>query len=282
MGTNVGTAHRTDEAFADGDTGRCAPGVNGSAPETSTTSRRSSGRRWARSSAVVVAVGLAATGCSGGKGAASIAKPAASTSPIVTTTTSTTSTTSTVAATTTTTTTTVATTTTSTTSTVAATTTTSTSLTPLTEAVIAPPQGFALSHAAGARNGPMTAAELNKIMNSSTVADDTHYVDGYHAVFDSRSDNSYIEVMLADFATAEDAASFQGGFEPSATAVSVDDPAIAGADDFDSPTPNPDGSFDHGVLAAKGNRVMFIDKVTRSATRDPFVDAMAQLQYAKM
>ena len=57
---------------------------------------------------------------------------------------------------------------------------------------------------------------------------------------------------------------------------------IPGADDFNSPTPNPDGSFDHGVIAAKGNRVMFIDKATDSATRDPFVDAMAQLQYAKL
>jgi hypothetical protein len=47
-----------------------------------------------------------------------------------------------------------------------------------------------------------------------------------------------------------------------------------------STTANPDGSFDHGVVAAKGRRVMVINYLTRTATAVPAVTTLSHQQYA--
>jgi hypothetical protein len=148
--------------------------------------------------------------------------------------------------------------------------------------VIPAPADFTLSHRAVAHNGSLTAAGFDQLMNSQTEAADDHFVNGYHAIYDSNAGGDSIEVMLADFATADDAQSFQGGFVPSDTTTSADDPAIAGAYDFDSTKANPDGSFDHGVIATKGKRVMVIDYYTGNASAVPAVFTLAQRQYGQL
>jgi hypothetical protein len=152
----------------------------------------------------------------------------------------------------------------------------------LASVVVPAPAGFVVAHEASARNGPMTATDLNQMLNSSTVASESHYVDGYHADYDNLANQDTIEVFVADFASNQDAQSFQGSFVPSDTAKSINDPAIPGADDFNSTTANPDGSFDHGVIAAKGKRVMMIDYLTGAPTAVPAVAALAQQQYARI
>jgi hypothetical protein len=119
-------------------------------------------------------------------------------------------------------------------------------------------------------------------MNSSTLATDVHYVAGYHAVYDSITGEDSIDVLVADFATADDAQNFKSGFVPSNTTVSVDDPTIPGADDFDSTKANPDGSFDHGVIAAKSQRVMVMDYSTGNASAVPTVASLAHRQYGQL
>jgi hypothetical protein len=148
--------------------------------------------------------------------------------------------------------------------------------------VIAAPAGFALSHAADVRNGPMSAADLNKMLNSSTAASESHYVDGYQVWYDSTASADTIQVFVADFATDQDAQNFKASFVPSNTAKSVDDPVISGADDFNSTTANPDGSFDHGVIATKGKRVMVVDYRNGTAAAVPAVGTLAPQQYGKL
>jgi hypothetical protein len=128
----------------------------------------------------------------------------------------------------------------------------------------------------------MSAADLNKLLQSSTVASDTHYLDGYQATYDSKAGEDTIEILVADFASDQDAQDFQGGVIPSYTVNSVNDPVIPGGDDFNSSTANPDGSFDHGVVAAKGRRVMFVDYLTGTVTAVPALAALARQQYAKL
>jgi len=128
----------------------------------------------------------------------------------------------------------------------------------------------------------MTAADLNQLLQSTTAASDTHYIDGYHATYDSKTGEDTIEVLIADFASEQDAQAFKSNFIPSDTARSVDDPVISGADDFNSTTANPDGSFDHGVIATKGKWAMVIDYVTGTSAAVPAVAALAQQQYAKL
>jgi hypothetical protein len=221
--------------------------------------------RWTQITSVALGLALAALGCGGTtlRAATGTAKWTPTTSAVTSITTSTTAPTTTVPSPTT-------------------TTTAAASTLPPAAVIIPAPAGFTLSHRAIAHNGPLTAAGFNQLMNSSTEAIDDHFVDGYHAIYDSIAGPDTIEVIVADFATTDDAQSFQSGFVPSDTTTAADDPAIAGADDFNSTKANPDGSFDHGVIATKGKRVMVIDYYTGSASAVPAVATLAQRQYGQL
>jgi hypothetical protein len=220
--------------------------------------------RWTQITSAALALAVATLGCGGKslRAATGTARSSRSTSTLASTTTSTAATT--------------------TTPPQATTTTGAPSAMPLAAVVIAAPAGFILSHGADVRNGPLTAAGFNQLMNSSTFATDVHYVSGYHVVYDSIGGEDSIDVLVADFATADDAQNFKGGFVPSNTAVSVDDPTIPGGDDFNSDKANSDGSFDHGVIATKGKRAMVIDYYTGSASAVPAVPTLARRQYGQL
>ena len=59
------------------------------------------------------------------------------------------------------------------------------------------------------------------------------------------------------------------------------DAAIPGARDYDSTSPY-QGTYAHGVIAAKGNLAVIIDDATGSPTRALLVEKMARQQYAAL
>ena len=142
------------------------------------------------------------------------------------------------------------------------------------------PPGFALSQDPGEHSGPMNATGFNKYMGSGNPAASLHFVRGYDAFYDSPN-GDIIEVTLFQFATQDDATLFKAGWVPGGPVNSKADPAIPGAEDYDSTTVD-QGSADHGVIAIKGNEAFAIDDVTSSTAPVPLVETMARQQYAAL
>jgi len=92
---------------------------------------------------------------------------------------------------------------------------------------------------------------------------------GYDVTYDSNTTSDSIEVTLFQFATPADATAFKA------------DPVIPGGDDYDSTAPF-QGTYDHGVIATKGNLAFVIDDATGSAAPVPLVETMARQQYAAL
>jgi len=88
-------------------------------------------------------------------------------------------------------------------------------------------------------------------------------------------------VILFQFATQNDAAFFKAGWSPGEPVNSKADPAIPGAEEYDSTTVDQDAA-DHGVIATKGNTAFIIDDVTSTTAPVPLVEAMARRQYAAL
>jgi len=144
--------------------------------------------------------------------------------------------------------------------------------------VVPAPAGFTLSQSSDVHNGPMNAADFNQYWGDPASL---HFVRGYDVTYDSNTSSDSIEVTLFQFATAADAAAFKAGFVPGGPVNSRADPAIPGASRYDSAT-GYQGTYDHGVIAAKGNRAFVIDDVTGSAAPVPLVEKMARQQYAAL
>jgi hypothetical protein len=145
------------------------------------------------------------------------------------------------------------------------------------------PAGFALSTRAAIHNGPVDAAGFNKFNQSATAAADLHFVAGYDVTYDSLTGSDSIEVTQLDFGSSSDADAFQEGFSFSDQPTgSADDPVIPGGYDYNSPKANPDGGFEHGVIAIKGSRAMVIDYLNSNIGPMPLVAAIAKQQYADM
>jgi hypothetical protein len=151
----------------------------------------------------------------------------------------------------------------------------------LTAKVVPAPPGFALSQGADAHNGPMSAADFNLYMGSGNLAAGLHFVRGYDVTYDNPSTGDSIEVTLFQFATPADATIFKAGWVPGGPVNSKADPVIPGADDYDSTSAN-QGTYDHGVIATKGNRAFVIDYANGSAAPVPLVERMARQQYAAL
>jgi len=147
--------------------------------------------------------------------------------------------------------------------------------------VVPAPAGFAPSQLADVHNGPISAAGFNQLMGEGNPAASLHFVRGYDVTYDSNTSSDSIEVTLFQFATAADAAAFKAGFVPGGPVNSRADPAIPGASRYDSAT-GYQGTYDHGVIAAKGNLAFVIDDVTGSAAPVPLVEKMARQQYAAL
>ncbi len=147
--------------------------------------------------------------------------------------------------------------------------------------VVPAPAGFALSQYADVHNGPMSAAGFNRYMGAGNLAASLHFVRGYDVTYDSNSNGDSIEVTLVQFATPADATNFKAGFNPGGPITSRADPVIPGGDDYDSTSPY-QGTYDHGVIATKGNLAFVIDDVSGSAAPVPLVEKMARQQYAAL
>jgi hypothetical protein len=146
--------------------------------------------------------------------------------------------------------------------------------------VVAAPPGFALSSNPGEPSGPMNAAGFNTYMGAGNLAGSLGFTRGYDVFYDGPG-GDVIEVTLFQFATGNDATAFKAGWVPGGPASSTADPAIPGAEDFDSTTVI-QGGADHGVIAVKGNTAFVIDNVTPTTTPVPLVRAMARQQYAAL
>ncbi len=147
--------------------------------------------------------------------------------------------------------------------------------------VVPAPSGFTLSQAADVHNGPMSAADFNRWNSTSNLAAQLHFIRGFDVTYDSNTNSDSIEVTLFQFATPADATDFKAGFVPGGPISSRADAVIPGADDYDS-TSAYQGSYDHGVIAAKKSLVFVIDEVTGSAAKVPLVEKMARQQYAAL
>ena len=149
--------------------------------------------------------------------------------------------------------------------------------------VVPAPTGFALSQDPSEHSGPMKAAGFNSYMGSGDPAAEFHFVRGYEVYYDN-PDGDIITVTLFQFASQDDVTLFQESWVTGDPANAVNtraDPAIPGAEDFDSTTVEQD-SADHGVIATKGNVAFVIDDVTSSTARVPAVETMARRQYAAL
>jgi hypothetical protein len=147
--------------------------------------------------------------------------------------------------------------------------------------LVAAPPGFALSQEADVHNGPMSAAGFNRFMGTKSLAAMLHFGRGYDVFYDSTTTSDSIEVTLLQFATHQDAAHFKAGFRLDGPVSSQPDAVIPGARDYDSTSPY-QGSYDHGVIAVKGNVAFIIDDATGSPTGVLVVGKMARQQYAAL
>jgi hypothetical protein len=170
-----------------------------------------------------------------------------------------------------------------TTTTVVTTTTTEPPRAPFASVIIPAPTGFSLSTRVAIHNGAVDAAAFNTMNHSATLATQLHFIGGYDVTYDSRTSDAVIDVFLGDFATSDDADMYKAGFsfgsQPGGNEV---DPVILGAYDYNSPKANPDGGFEHGVIASRGNRVMIVDYINGTAPVVPLVATMAKQQYDRM
>jgi hypothetical protein len=146
--------------------------------------------------------------------------------------------------------------------------------------IVPAPAGFAIFQQSGVQNGPLTASGFDSFVASPGAAAQLHYVTGYQTNYGDISNGDVLNVSLLEFASAQDAANFVSGFSVDGVKTGAD-PAIAGAQIYDS-TSATDGSYEHGVIAAKNNVVMTVDYASGSATRPTLVDTLAAEQYARL
>lgn len=147
--------------------------------------------------------------------------------------------------------------------------------------VVPAPAGFIPGPAVGAPQGPMNAAGFDQFIGSGNPAATLHFVRGYLVNYDSTTNNDAIAVYLFQFATSADATAFQQESLSGAPGPTSADPAIPGAEDYDS-TSAYQGTYHHGVFGIKGTYFFVIDDATGSATPVPLVETLARQQYAAL
>jgi hypothetical protein len=147
--------------------------------------------------------------------------------------------------------------------------------------VVPAPSGFTLAQAAGLNNGPVNAAEFNRILGGGNQAASLHFVRGYNVTYDSTSSNDNIVVFLFQFSTPADATVFKADSLSVAPGQPKADLFIPGAEDYDATSPS-QGMYDHGVIGIKGDTIFVIDDATASAAPVPLVKTMARQQYTAL
>jgi hypothetical protein len=146
--------------------------------------------------------------------------------------------------------------------------------------VVTAPSGFSLFQGSGVQNGPLTAAGFDSFVAAPGAAAQLHFVTGYEVNYGDGQSGDVINVVLLEFATATEAANFEGAFTLNGVRPSGD-PALPGAERYDSTTATA-GSYEHGVVAIKKALVMVVDYASGSAARPTLIDGLAAEQYARM
>jgi hypothetical protein len=144
------------------------------------------------------------------------------------------------------------------------------------------PDGFAVSQDPAVPNGTINASAFDAFVNTKGAATDLHYVNGYSITYDAVQSSDSVGLSLFQFATAADAAGFLTGFSLGPQIKTAFDHAIPGAQTFDSTTADSSGTYQHGVLAAKGDIVIIIDYSSGSPARPALVDSMAAQEYERL
>jgi hypothetical protein len=128
----------------------------------------------------------------------------------------------------------------------------------------------------------MDAAGFDSFAGTKGAAADVHFVTGYEVNYDSVEGSDSALVALFQFATPQDAASLVTGFSQGSQLKTQADPAIPGGQVYDSTTADNSGTYQHGVVASKGDTVMIVNYATDTATRPPLVDSLAEQQYTNI
>jgi hypothetical protein len=146
--------------------------------------------------------------------------------------------------------------------------------------IVPAPSGFSLFQESGVQNGPLTSAGFDSFVAAPGASTQLHYVTGYQVNYGDIQSGDVINVTLLEFASASDAANFEDNFAVDGTKTSSD-PTVPGGEVYDSTTATA-GSYEHGVIATKGNAAMIVDYGSGSSTRPALLDELAAQQYARI
>jgi hypothetical protein len=146
--------------------------------------------------------------------------------------------------------------------------------------IVPAPAGFSLFQDSSVPNGPLSAAGFDSFVASPGAAAQLHYSTGYQANYGDSQNGDVINVTLLEFASAGDATNFETAFTVSGVKTSRD-PAVPEGETYDSTTAS-GGSYQHGVIATKNNRVMIVDYSSGSSARPALVDVLAAQQYTRI
>jgi hypothetical protein len=161
----------------------------------------------------------------------------------------------------------------------------SSSTTPLAQAIIPAPDGFALSTGSDVHNGPVDAAGFDQLTASPGLASQLHFVAGYDVTYDSSANNDTVEISLVELSSPVMAAGFTqvavGGLKSNGL-TAVPDDNIPGGTALDATKADSSGSYEHAVVATKDSRVLVVDYTTGTAGSVPLVAALAKQQYERL
>jgi hypothetical protein len=189
-----------------------------------------------------------------------------------------------------------------TTTTSKATTTTSIDSPNLQDHVIAPPPGYSYASSLGDSNNPnspggssgsIADSEFNSAMGIPNAATTLHFVQGYEQWyhFDASPPNSpqrATDIILLEFDTATDASAFvqqaadrfvsQGSHASRAATTVSGAPALT----IDDTRQEPDGTYGHAFVAARGKRAMQLIYLDSAAGPSSFLASIAPQQYVRL
>jgi hypothetical protein len=157
-------------------------------------------------------------------------------------------------------------------------------------AVIAAPNGYAVSTSSDVKNGPISPSDFDKLAGKSGAATLFGFTNGYEETYDNSSSADSIDISLATFASASEAASFVSTAVQAELDSASDEaptqqayPSIPGAVEVDGTKLTADGSVDHEVTLTKGTTFMVFDYSTDHVGTVPDVfHSWVASQYARL
>jgi hypothetical protein len=151
----------------------------------------------------------------------------------------------------------------------------------LSSAIIPGPAGFVRSTDPQAPSGPMDAARFNALYNSTTAAEEMHFVGGQEVTYDAAASADIIHVLLFQFATADDAASFLSGIGYGSSR-SRPDPGVPGGEIFDLNQANTSGGWAHIAHGSNGPYAYEISYLSANANPIALLPTLSREQYNRI